>query len=95
MCAIALVTSAYAANFNIPNGDLETALDAFSAQTGIELIVSGAAVTGAHTKGATGVLTANEALTRILSGTGFVAEPRCFRRHGDCAAGCAGKSFPT
>jgi iron complex outermembrane recepter protein len=75
-CAMALATSAFAGNFNIPNGDLETALDAFSAQTGIELIVSGDAVNGAHTKGAKGVLTANEALTRILTGTGFVMQPR-------------------
>ncbi len=76
VCAIALSASAWAANFNIPNGDLETALDAFSAQTGIELIVSGAAVTGAHTRGAKGTLTASEALTRILNGTGFVPQQR-------------------
>ncbi|HEV2561084.1 MAG TPA: TonB-dependent receptor [Rhizomicrobium sp.] len=75
-CAMALATSAFAGNFNIPNGDLETALDAFSAQTGIELIVSGDAVNGARTKGAKGMLTANEALTRILTGTGFVMQQR-------------------
>jgi len=65
---------ALAAQFNIAGGDLEVALHAYIEQTGIQLIVSDEAVKGARTGGAHGDLTAEGALTRILSGTGFVAE---------------------
>ncbi|HEV2562237.1 MAG TPA: TonB-dependent receptor [Rhizomicrobium sp.] len=69
--AIALSASAFAANFNIPGGDLETALNAYSMQAVIPLIVSDEAIKGARTKGAKGELTATAALSRILEGTGF------------------------
>jgi len=68
-------TAASAANFNIPAGDLDTALTSYTAQTGVPLIVSDDAVKGVRSHGALGDLTVSAALTHILAGTGFVAEP--------------------
>jgi iron complex outermembrane recepter protein len=68
---MAIATGAAAAEFNIPAGDLKTALDAYSAQTGVALVVSDEAIRGAHTKGAKGDFTALAALDRILDGTGL------------------------
>ena len=70
--ALVLAASAHAAEFNIPGGDLKTALDAYSVQSGISLIVSGDVVRGVQTRGAKGELTADAALSRILAGTGLV-----------------------
>jgi iron complex outermembrane recepter protein len=72
VCVIALCTGAFATNFNIPSGKLETALDAYTAQTGVALIVSDDAIKGIQTKGVRGDLSAEEALSRILTGTGLV-----------------------
>jgi iron complex outermembrane receptor protein len=72
-CAAALATAAQAEIYAIPAGDLNTALSAYSATTGVQLIVSADAVRGVRTGGVTGDLSANAALTRILAGTGFVA----------------------
>jgi iron complex outermembrane recepter protein len=69
--SLALATAAHAEKFNIPGGDLETALNAFTTQTGVALILSDTAVRGAHTKGAHGDLSADVALSHILEGTGF------------------------
>src|SRR5580692_10100669 len=69
------VGGAFAANFNIPSGDLDSALDAYSAQSGVRLLVSNVAVRSAHTAGVKGNLSDSEALSRILRGTGFVARP--------------------
>ncbi|HUJ03755.1 MAG TPA: hypothetical protein VLW75_08975, partial [Rhizomicrobium sp.] len=71
-CAALFATGAFAETFDIPAGDLSAALDAYTAQTGIPLVVSSEAVRGSHTRGAHGELTAAVALSRILSGTGFV-----------------------
>jgi len=67
-------SSATAENFRIPGGDLEAALSAYTAQTGVALIVSNDAVRGVRSKGASGDMQPNDALSRILSGTGFVAQ---------------------
>ncbi len=75
-CAAAIVTVAYAENFNIPSGDLSAALDRYTQQTGVSLIVSGEAVRGIHTQGARGDFSAELALTRILNGTGFDVQRR-------------------
>jgi iron complex outermembrane receptor protein len=72
--AIAFATGAFADQFNIPSGDLKTALDVYTSQTGVELVVAGEAVRGVHTMGAKGELTAYAALSRILAGTGFVMQ---------------------
>ena len=69
-----LCSSAYAESFNIAGGDLESALSAYTAQTGVELVVSDDAIRGIHTKGAKGDISPEDALSRILSGTGFVGQ---------------------
>jgi iron complex outermembrane recepter protein len=74
VCAAIFAPAAQADQFDIAGGDLKAALHAYIAQTGIQLIVSDEAVTGVRTHGAKGDLTANAALTHILSGTGFVAQ---------------------
>ncbi len=74
--ALALATTAFAADFNIPGGDLEAALNAYSQQAGIRLMYSDEAVRGVHTKGVSGAVSPEAALTKLLSGTGFVMEHR-------------------
>jgi len=71
-CSAALIGGAFARDFTIPGGDLEAALTAYSKQSGIGLIVSDEAVKGIKSKGATGDMSDDAALARILSGTGFV-----------------------
>ena len=58
--------------FNIPRGDLTAALSAYSSQSGVHLMVSNAAIKGIRTNGVQGELPPDQALARILSGTGFV-----------------------
>jgi|HubBroStandDraft_2_1064218.scaffolds.fasta_scaffold13732_2 iron complex outermembrane receptor protein len=80
--ACLLATVAFAELFNIPAGDLKGALDVYAKQTGVELVVSAEALNGARTKGAKGELSPDDALTRILAGTGFVVH-----RHASGAIG--------
>jgi len=68
-----LAAAASAENLNIPAGDLETALSAYTAQTGVPLALSATAASKVRTNGVRGDLSADEALSRILAGTGFVA----------------------
>ena len=70
--ACATATAAAAHDINIPAGDLKAALDAYAKQTGVALIVSDEAVRGTQTRGVKGVASPDEALARILKGTGFV-----------------------
>src|SRR6185437_3086952 len=69
------VVSASAGTFAVPSGDLNAALDAYIAQSGVQVLVPNAAVRGVYSKGAQGNLSDNEALARILRGTGFIAKP--------------------
>jgi hypothetical protein len=69
--ACTIATAAHAENFNIPGGDLKTALDTYAAQTGQELLYAGTAIKGIRSPGAKGDLSADGALVRLLSGTGF------------------------
>jgi len=72
-CAVALAGRASAEQFDIPRGDLAAALDAYTAQTGIQLLYSSDAVSGRKTLGVKGELAANAALARILIGTGYTS----------------------
>ena len=65
--------TAIAQNFDIPSGNLEAALDAYSAQSGVALMVPNGAVQGIPFRGLKGDLPPSEALSRILKGTGFSA----------------------
>ena len=67
-----LTTAAYGANFNIPAGPLDTALDAYTAQSGIPVIAATNQLRNAQTKGVAGELSPDLALSRLLKGTGFV-----------------------
>jgi len=69
--AVLVTASAQAGDFNVPGGDLKTALHAYIKQAGVPLIVSDDAVKGVRTAGAKGDLSADEALSRILADTGF------------------------
>ena len=71
--AVLASASAYAANFDIPGGDLAPALDAYQAQSGIPIVVAANAVKDIKTRGVKGDLPAEAALTKILKGTGFIA----------------------
>jgi iron complex outermembrane receptor protein len=68
---LALVSQAQAANFDIPGGDLKNALDAYARQTAVALLYPEEAIKGVRTRGAQGDLSARDALSRILAGTGF------------------------
>ena len=74
LASICGAASSFATNFNVPGGDLNTALDAYIAQSGVQLLVPNAAVRGVRTKGVKGDLSDADALSRILRGTGFVAK---------------------
>ncbi len=75
---LALTSAAMAAGFDIPGGDLESALSLYTVQSGIALTVSDAAIRGVHTRGVKGSLSADEALSHILADTGFT-----MRHHGN------------
>jgi outer membrane receptor protein involved in Fe transport len=68
----ALAGAASAASFDIPAGDMDTALRAYMAQSGVQLLVPVDAVKGLRTNGVRGDLSADAALSRILSGTGLI-----------------------
>ena len=69
-----IATTAHAGSFDIAGGDLKSALGAYAAQTGVPLMVSDEAIRGVRSHGVKGDLSDEVALTRILSGTGFIAE---------------------
>ena len=70
-CTMLLAGGALARDFNIPAGDLKSALDDYARQAGVELVVSSSAVKGVKTGGVQGDVPADVALSRILKGTGF------------------------
>ncbi|HSZ73894.1 MAG TPA: TonB-dependent receptor, partial [Rhizomicrobium sp.] len=64
-------SAAYATTFNVPGGDLKTALDDFMRESGVALMYPTAELKGIHTAGVRGELSADDALEHILAGTGF------------------------
>src|SRR5580692_4103651 len=70
--------------FNVPSGDLAQALDSYTRQSGVQLIISGDEVRGVRTQGVKGNYSADDALSHILAGTGFV-----IHRHASGAIGIA------
>ena len=67
----AVFTPAFAADFDIPGGDLKSALDTYAHQTGVALVYREDSIKGVRTKGVRGALSSDDALANILSGTGF------------------------
>jgi iron complex outermembrane recepter protein len=68
---VVAAVQAHADTFNIPSGDLQSALAAYSSRTGVELLYLDKQLEGVRTRGAKGELTAAVALSHILAGTGF------------------------
>ena len=66
-----LSSGAFAQDFAIPGGDLQAALANYSSQTGVNFVVSSDELRGVQTKGVSGNLSADDALSRLLRGTGF------------------------
>ncbi len=64
-------TSAMAADFNIPDGELKTTLDAYMKQAGVTIMYPEDEMRGVESKGVQGQLSSDAALSRILRGTGF------------------------
>ncbi len=71
LLAATAVTPALAAGFDVPGGDLKSALDAYAHQAGIALVYSEDAVKGVRTRGTHGEQASDAALSNILAGTGF------------------------
>jgi len=67
-----LSAPAHAEGIDVPAGGLKAALNAYAAQTGVHVFYAESLVKGAQTKGVKGNLPADEALSRILAGTGLV-----------------------
>src|ERR1044072_6662997 len=72
--AIAALVSlpATADGIDVPAGGLKDALSAYTAQTGIHVFYAESLIKGAQTRGFKGNLPADQALSRILSGTGLM-----------------------
>ena len=72
--ALLIFTGASAETFSIPGGTLASALDAYSAQSGVPVAISAHELDGARSKGVFGDMSANAALLKIFSGTGFAVK---------------------
>ena len=75
VCIVAMATPTYAqaAEYQISAGSLKAALDTFAKRTGSQVIYRSEEVRGVRSPGVKGSMTADEALARILAGTGFKA----------------------
>ena len=69
--ALLVAVSVGAEPFNVPSGTLAAALEAYTAQSGVDIAVSSQALKGVESKGVAGDMSPDQALSRILSGTGF------------------------
>jgi len=71
VCTLAIGASAYAQNreFNVAAGDLKSALDAYIAQAGVQLLYRVDDIKDLSTKGLKGNLSPEDALARLLEGT--------------------------
>jgi len=72
-CLAGFTNPALAETFSVPQGDLRAALNAYSNQAHVQLMVSDEAVKGVRSQGVTGDFSADTALSRILKGSGFTA----------------------
>jgi iron complex outermembrane receptor protein len=71
---LALVHPAAAKVFDVPDGDLSSALSAYMKQSDLEIFFSSDVVRGHRSHGAKGDYSETAALTQILRGTGFTAQ---------------------
>lgn len=76
-CTASLAVNAYAIDrkpIEIPAGELATALRMLAAQAGVEFFYQSELVKGLHTDGVTGVLSAEEAVAKLLEGTSLTLQ---------------------
>lgn len=75
VCALALtgLAAAQPRSFDVPEGDLRIALNAYVQQANVELIYPADEVRGHASPGVRGNLSSEDALERVLADTGFVA----------------------
>ena len=57
--------------YNIPAGDLGTAVDAFSRQSGLQILYKPELVSGKRARAVAGKLTSTDALSRLIEGSGL------------------------
>lgn len=72
-CASALAVQAQVADgeqFDVPAGDLVTALDLLARQSGAQFVYSADELKGLHTSGVKGTMSAGDALEQLLRGSG-------------------------
>lgn len=69
--AMAQSTQNQTKSFSIPAGSLTSALNSFAAQSGLQILFDASLANGKTTGGASGSLTANQALSSILAGSGI------------------------
>ncbi|MGV8932688.1 MAG: TonB-dependent receptor [Luteimonas sp.] len=76
MCGLAIAASAAAQSnkFDIPEGDLKTALEVYAKQSGVRLIYLSEDVGDRRTAGARGDMSQEAALSRLLAGTDLTVE---------------------
>ncbi|HEY8328093.1 MAG TPA: STN domain-containing protein, partial [Rhodanobacter sp.] len=73
-CSVSAMASAQSAAvrpIDIPAGDLVTALDTLARQSGAQFIYQADQLRGLRTSGVHGTLSADDALGRLLAGSGF------------------------
>jgi hypothetical protein len=76
-CTASIAVSAYAIDrkpIEIPAGELATALRTLAAQAGVEFFYQSDLVTGLRTQGVSGVLSPEEAVTKLLEGTALTLQ---------------------
>ncbi len=71
ICSIFAASQAMAGSFNIPAGDLGAALAAYTKQAGVTIMYAADEMKGINSRGVQGDFSSDEALTKILSGSGF------------------------
>lgn len=73
---IQLAQAAAARSYNIPSGPLSAAIARFSAESGVYVAADGALTAGKTSPGLQGTLAPQDALARLLSGSGLEAVPQ-------------------
>src|SRR3546814_1336727 len=73
VCIVAIAVPARAQRqaFNIPRGKLKNAIDAYARQTGRQVIYKADEIANAHSRGVRGNISPDEALAKLLQGTGL------------------------
>ncbi|MBH1492137.1 secretin and TonB N-terminal domain-containing protein [Stenotrophomonas muris] len=76
MCGLVIAASAAAqtSTFDIPEGDLKIALEAYARQSGVRLVYLSEDVRDRRTSGARGDMSQDAALNRLLAGTGLTVK---------------------